>query len=78
MDHTEKVSYLENLKSETISPTQLAKVLGGRPFAYNQAAKNGNLALPHFFRGSNLRIFRQPVLDLIRGNTRTVPQNTTT
>ncbi len=68
VNHAERISYLENLKEETLSPTELAKVIGGRPFAYNVAARAGKLELPHVFRGRNLRIFKQPVLDLLRGN----------
>lgn len=68
MTHTERITYLENLKDETLSPTELATVLGGRPFAYNVAARKGELGLPYVFRGRNLRIFKQPVLDLLRGN----------
>ena len=67
MNHTERIKYLETLNRETISPTELAMLLGGRPFAYNIAAREGNLNLPHVFRGRNLRIFRQPVLDLLKG-----------
>ena len=68
MTHTERIAYLESLDEETLSPAELAKVIGGRPFAYNVAARNGALRLPHIFRGRNLRIFKQPVLDLLRGN----------
>ena len=74
MTHTERITYLENLEDETLSPTELATVLGGRPYAYNVAARKGELGLPYVFRGRNLRIFKQPVLDLLRGKTK----NTTT
>ena len=63
----ERIGYLETLDRETISPSELAMLLGGRPFTYNVAARNGTLNLPHVFRGRNLRIFRQPVLDLLKG-----------
>ena len=69
MNHTERIRYLEDLDRETISPSELAMLLGGRPFCYNVAARDGTLTLPHFFRGRNLRIFKQPVLDMLRGNT---------
>lgn len=67
MRHSERIQYLENLDRETISPSELAMLLGGRPFAYNMAARDGSLSLPHIFRGRNLRIFRQPLLDLLKG-----------
>ena len=67
MNHTEKLRYLETLDRETISPTELAMILGGRPFAYNVAAREGTLTLPYIFRGRNLRIFRQPVLNMLKG-----------
>ena len=67
MEHSDRIQYLENLNRETISPSELAMLLGGRPFAYNCAAREGTLTLPHIFRGRNLRIFRQPVLDLLKG-----------
>ena len=67
MKHSDRILYLENLDRETISPSELAMVLGGRPYAYNLSARDGSLTLPYIFRGRNLRIFRQPVLDLLKG-----------
>ena len=69
--HTEKITFLTNIAEETISPTELAKVLGGRPYLYNVSARDGSLTLPHIWRGRNLRIFKQPVLDLLNGKTGT-------
>jgi hypothetical protein len=68
MTHTERIDYLENLDRETISPRELAMLIGGDQYYYNIAAKTGNFTLPYIWRGRNLRIFRQPVLDLIRGH----------
>ena len=68
MRHSECIQFLEDLDRETISPTELSWLLGGRPFTYNRAAREGTLTLPHIFRGRNLRIFRQPVLDLLKGD----------
>ena len=67
MTHAEKLEYLVTLQGETISPSELAKVLGGRPFVYNVMAKDGSLKLPFIWRGRNLRIFKQPVLELLGG-----------
>ena len=69
MTHKEKLEYLVSLQGETISPTELAKVLGGRPFVYNVMAKDGTLKLPFIWRGRNLRVFKQPVLELLGGDT---------
>lgn len=70
MTHAEKLAYLENLGRETLSPTEVAMLLGGRPFLYNIMAKDGSLTLPFIWRGRNLRIFRQPVLDILNGTTK--------
>ena len=69
MNHTEKIAYLNNIQTETISPTELAKVLGGKPYLYNVSARDGSLMLPHVWRGRNLRVFKQPVIDLLTGST---------
>ena len=68
MTHEERIEYLKNLDRETISPRETALLLGGRPYYYNVAAKNGVLTLPYIWRGRNLRIFRQPILDLLIGS----------
>jgi len=67
MTTEEKIAFLKGLENETISPTQLALVAGGDPYSYNLAAKAGELPLPHLWRGRNLRIWKQPVMDLIGG-----------
>ena len=67
MDRHDAVRWLESLPGETISPKELAKVAGGSPYSYNMAAKNGNLDLPHLWRGRNLRIWKGPVIRLIGG-----------
>lgn len=53
----------------TCSPRQLAMVLGGQPYYYNLQAKDGKLDLPHFWRGRNLRIFTNPVIERLGGKT---------
>ena len=68
MTGEEKVNWLRSLPSETISPRQLAMVDGGDPYSYNLAARDGRLNLPHMWRGRNLRIWKQPIIDLITGN----------
>ena len=65
MTTQEKVEFLRNLPSETISPSVLALVAGGDPYSYNLMAKEGKLDLPHFWRGRNLRIWKGPVIKLI-------------
>ena len=67
MTKDEKIAMLRSIPGETISPAQLAKVAGGTPYAYNLAAKNGELDLPHMWRGRNLRIWKEPVIRLIGG-----------
>lgn len=67
MTHEEKLEYLKTMERETLNPTELAMLLGGRPFLYNTMAKDGTLRLPFIWRGRNLRIFKQPVLDLLNG-----------
>ena len=67
MTTEEKVAFLRQLPSETISPSVMALVAGGDPYSYNLAAKEGKLDVPHFWRGRNLRIWKQPVIKLIGG-----------
>ena len=67
MTSEEKVNWLRSLPSETISPQVLAVVAGGDPYSYNIMAKNGKLDIPHFWRGRNLRIWKEPVIKLIGG-----------
>lgn len=65
MTTEEKVAFLRELPSETISPSVLALVAGGDPYSYNLMAKEGKLDIPHFWRGRNLRIWKGPVIRLI-------------
>ena len=65
MTTEEKVAFLRELPSETISPSVMALVAGGDPYSYNLMAKEGKLEIPHFWRGRNLRIWKQPVIKLI-------------
>ena len=67
MTTEEKVAFLRQLPSETISPSVMAMVAGGDPYSYNLMAKQGQLDIPHFLRGRNLRIWKQPVIKLIGG-----------
>ena len=67
MTTAEKISWLQSLPGETISPAQMAKVAGGNPYYYNHAARQGKLELPHMWRGRNLRIWKEPVIRLIGG-----------
>ena len=67
MTREEKLDWLRSLPGETISPQQLAKVDGGDPYSYNIMAREGNLDIPHFWRGRNLRIWKGPVIRLIGG-----------
>ena len=67
MTKEEKLDWLRSLPTETISPAQLVKVIGGDQYSYNIAAKEGNLMLPHLWRGRNLRIWKEPVIRLIGG-----------
>ena len=67
MTKDEKIQFLRSLETETISPSVLAVVAGGDPYSYNVAAKEGKLDIPHFWRGRNLRIWKEPVIRLIGG-----------
>ena len=67
MTTEEKIIFLKQLPSETISPSVMALVAGGDPYSYNLMAKEGKLDIPHFWRGRNLRIWKQPVIRLIGG-----------
>ena len=65
MTTAEQIIFLKQLPSETISPSVMALVAGGDPYSYNLMAKEGKLDVPHFWRGRNLRIWKQPVIRLI-------------
>ena len=67
MDHDKVIEFLQDIPGETISPSQAAEVLGGKPYSYNVSAKAGNLSLPHIWRGRNLRIFKEPLLRVLKG-----------
>ena len=67
MTRDEKIAWLREIPTETISPQQLAVVDGGDPYSYNIAAREGKLELPHLWRGRNLRIWKEPVIRLIGG-----------
>lgn len=68
MTHSQKIDFLRDLPKETISPKELASVFGGDSYAYNVAAKEDKLPFPYMWRGRNLRIFKQPVIDMLVGN----------
>ena len=68
MSREEKLALLRALPEETISPKQLAMLVGGNAYSYNVAAKEGRLDLPHLWRGRNLRIWKEPVIRLIGGS----------
>lgn len=70
MNREEKLEWLKSIPSETISPYQLSCVAGGNSYYYNLSAKEGKFDLPHMWRGRNLRIWKQPVIDLIEGGGR--------
>lgn len=67
MTREEKLQLLRDIPGETISPTLAARMLGGTPYIYNLEAKAGRLMLPHMWRGRNLRIFKGPLITLIKG-----------
>lgn len=67
MTREEKLNWLQSIPGEMISPAQLAKITGGDPYCYNLAAKDGKMNLPHEWHGNHLRIWKQPVIDLIGG-----------
>ena len=62
----EKVEFLRKCGT-TCSPRQLATVLGGNPYYYNIAAKNGKLDYDFTWHGQNLRIYTESVIRRITG-----------
>ena len=60
---------VEKLRSfgVTCSPRQLASVLGGQPYYYNVAARNGDLQFEYMWRGKSLRIYTESVIKKITG-----------
>ena len=65
MTHDESLQWLRDSPKETLSPKELSRILGGDPYYYNIAAKNGTLKLPHMWMGRNLRIFKGPVIRVV-------------
>lgn len=57
----DQVAYLRSC-GPTCSPKQLAEVMGGRPYYYNQAARDGTLGYEFEWHGRNLRIFTESVI----------------
>ena len=51
----------------TCSPRQLAGILGGQPYYFNQAAKNGVLGYEHTWSGNRLKIYTESVIQKITG-----------
>lgn len=51
----------------TCSPRQLASVLGGNPYYYNIAAKEGRLGYEYTWHGVNLRIYTESVIKKLQG-----------
>lgn len=66
MTKEEALDFLRNI-GLTISPAQLARILGGKPYSYYLAAKNGELGLPYVWSGKKLRIFTDPVITILEG-----------
>lgn len=66
-DTADRIAYLMAQPGETVSPTVVARVLGGNAYGYNLDARNGRLTLPHIWRGRNLRIFKAPLLRILQG-----------
>ncbi|MCR4577346.1 MAG: hypothetical protein K5784_05525 [Clostridiales bacterium] len=67
MTHSQKIAFLKALPKETISPRELASVFGGDPYAFNIEAKKERLPFPHYWSGRNLKILKQPVIDMLIG-----------
>lgn len=51
----------------TCSPRQLAGIIGGQPYYYNVAARNGTLGFEFVWRGNHLRIFTESVIKKLTG-----------
>lgn len=62
----EQVAFLRAC-GPTCSPRQLAQVMGGNPYYYNMAARNGTLVYEYEWRGRNLRIFTESVIKKLVG-----------
>lgn len=68
MDHNQRIAFLRDYPKETISPTVMAQVYGGDPYAYNIAAKKGELPFRYWWHGRNLRICKEDVIQALEGN----------
>lgn len=66
---TEEAVYRLREMGPECSPRQLAGVLGGNPYYYNVAAKDGTLDFDHHWRGNALRIYTESVIKKITGGT---------
>lgn len=64
---TEEAVYRLREMGPECSPRQLASVLGGNPYYYNVAAKDGTLGFEHNWRGNALRIYTESVIKKITG-----------
>ena len=62
----EQVAFLRRC-GPTCSPRQLAEVLGGNPYYFNVAARNGTLGYDFEWHGRNLRIFTESVIKKLLG-----------
>ena len=62
----EQVDFLRKC-GPTCSPRQLAQVMGGNPYSYNIAAKNGTLDYDFTWHGVNLRIYTESVIKKLLG-----------
>ena len=65
-DLKEAIAFLES-KGATCSPRDAASVLGGQPYYYNIAARNGKLDLDYFWSGRSLRIYTASIIKRIKG-----------
>lgn len=67
MSHEEKLRWLREHPKETITCSDLAKLLGGNAYCYYVSAKEGKMDLPHVWAGKRLKIFKQPLYELLGG-----------
>lgn len=65
-NRNEQVAFLRRC-GPTCSPRQLAEVMGGNPYYYNKAARNGTLGYDFEWHGRNLRIFTESVIKKLLG-----------
>lgn len=68
MNTAEALALLRDYPRLTIPPRVMAQVFETDPYYYNVAAKAGSLRWPHEWRGRNLRIYKQPVIDFLNGD----------